>query len=271
MEHTVFVIDGQHRVAALNAALDRLKPRHIQSDSQVDGALKDASSRSLWIVFQAKSVARLVERVASVTLAPKASLGTMIVLDDVPSQSIAVCSLLFRRVISEPTFQLLDRGQFLEALAAPNADELIIGGMSDLASRTLSFVTGAMRTVVVPWRYFRSVPGVAKPDPHRLELADYGHTVRLGDYEASAASILYVYDAEYRKRAKAARRQKDRTFGASVQRLRRLRGLRQSDFPTLSEKTIARIERGEVKEPEKETVEKIAGTLGVQVSDIEKY
>ena len=44
-------------------------------------------------------------------------------------------------------------------------------------------------------------------------MKDYGRTVALGDYEASADAILYELDLDYRRHLKKQRRQSERTFG----------------------------------------------------------
>lgn len=53
----------------------------------------------------------------------------------------------------------------------------------------------------------------------RLGLTDYGRTVALGDYEASADAILYELDPVYRRSVKKLRRQSEKTFGASLRAL----------------------------------------------------
>jgi DNA-binding Xre family transcriptional regulator len=47
--------------------------------------------------------------------------------------------------------------------------------------------------------------------------------------------------------------------------------VRRDEFGQIDEKTIARIERGEVKRPRRVTLEAIAARLGVSVEDIETY
>ena len=61
------------------------------------------------------------------------------------------------------------------------------------------------------------------------------------------------------------------TFGACLRRLRKLKGLRQSDFEPVPAKTIARIERGETYEPHGKTLQTIARRLGVAPDEIASY
>ena len=109
------------------------------------------------------------------------------------------------------------------------------------------------------------------PDFTRLSLADYGHTVRLGDYEASSDAILYEIDPEYRRKIRKQQLAEEQTFGASLRRLRIQKRLSRNDFAPLSSKTIARIERSEVEKPHGDTLRIIAGRLGVEPDEVESY
>jgi hypothetical protein len=95
--------------------------------------------------------------------------------------------------------------------------------------------------------------------------------VRFGKYEATADAIFYECDPDYRKRLRKKMQAEEKTFGASLRRLRIMRGLRQSDFAPLPAKTIARIERGEVEKPHGTTLDRIADRLGVAPKEIESY
>ena len=83
----------------------------------------------------------------------------------------------------------------------------------------------------------------------RLSFTDYGHTVALGEYEAAADAILYEIDAEYRRQLNKERQRSERSFGASLRRLRIQKRLNRNDFAPLAAKTIARIERNEIEKP----------------------
>jgi hypothetical protein len=122
----------------------------------------------------------------------------------------------------------------------------------------------------VPLSMFRP-SGKATPDPSDFAVEDYGHTVRLGKYEAAADAILYEVDPDFRTRLNAKRRQQDRGFGASLRRLRLQRHLARGDFPGLSAKSIDRIERGETGNPHGKTHAVLAKALGVKPEEIESY
>ena len=104
-----------------------------------------------------------------------------------------------------------------------------------------------------------------------LAVTDSGQTVRLGDYEAATDAILYAFDGEYRRRAKKRQLETDRSLGGAVRRLRLQKALRRSDFPGLTAKEIARIERGEVKKPHPRTLAAIAKRIGVSANEISTH
>ncbi|TVR58369.1 MAG: XRE family transcriptional regulator [Gemmatimonadales bacterium] len=82
--------------------------------------------------------------------------------------------------------------------------------------------------------------------------------------------VLVDFDPEYRARANRRQRELDDSLGGSLRRLREAKGVSRSDFPSVSPKTIARIERGEVQARPK-TLQKIARRLGVEVEEISTY
>ena len=98
-----------------------------------------------------------------------------------------------------------------------------------------------------------------------------GQALRFGEYEAATDAILYEFDPAYRRRLNKHRRATDKGLGASLRRLRKQKRQRRDSFGTVTAKTIARIERGEVARPHRKTLEAIASKLGVRVADIETY
>jgi hypothetical protein len=170
------------------------------------------------------------------------------------------------------SFRALPFEELVDVLLGPREEvrDLFIGGSVDPMSETLTLTRGNLDTLVVPLSMFRP-SSKATPDPSDFAVEDYGHTVRLGEYEAAADAILYEVDPDYRKRLNAKRRQEDRSFGASLRRLRLQRRRGRADFPGLSAKSIARIERGETGKPHAKTLAVLAKVLGVEPDEIETY
>jgi hypothetical protein len=135
----------------------------------------------------------------------------------------------------------------------------------------VTLLRGDIEALVAPLSVFRTSGDGTAPDFDRFRLADYGRTIAFGDYEASVDAILYELDPAYRRRLKKQSRQRERSFGASLMRLRTQRRLRRSDFAPVSSKEIARLERNEVEKPHARTLETIAGRLGVPPGEIKSY
>lgn len=167
--------------------------------------------------------------------------------------------------------KLLAVEELVEALASKNAADLFIGGMVDREAKALVLYRGNLDRLVVPLSVLRSEGRRARVDLDDFEIIDGGQTVRLGAFEAAADAILYELDPDARRRMKERAVDQDATFGGALRRLRLQRGLSRADFPGIHEKTIARIERGEVERPHGGTLDAIAKRLGVAPEEIETY
>ena len=176
-----------------------------------------------------------------------------------------------------PVFGLGEESRWLpaaELVAAMTADDCadrFIGGSVDLKAKTVTLLRGDITAIVAPSRLFCRSGDQTAPDFSRLRLADYGQTIALGDYEASADAVLYELDAGYRHRLNRQRREREQTFGAALLRLRKQRRLKRTDFAPISAKEIARIERNEVERPHARTLEVIASHLAVGPDEIASY
>lgn len=178
--------------------------------------------------------------------------------------------VFFRFVVSPADgMRLLPPDELREVLASPAPGDLFVGGV--VSGPLVVLFRGTLSPVVLPLAWFERREGAARPDFASFEVTDFGQTVRFGEYEAAADLILYAHDPEYRRRARDREIRHDPSFGASVRRLRLLQGVRRGDFPGISEKEVARIERGEVERPHARTLEVIAARLGVPVSELGSY
>ena len=167
-------------------------------------------------------------------------------------------------------FKMLPAQHLMEVLSSANRADLFLGGIVDEGSGTLTLTRGDLTTLTVPLSMFPT-DGPTALDFGRFALDDYGYTIRFGDFEASAHSVLYRVDPEYRRRANKRRIAEDKGFGPSLRRLRILRRLSRNAFPGISPKTIARIERKETEKPHGRTLDTLAKVLTVAPEDIETY
>ena len=207
--------------------------------SEVESEVRKPSKAALWISFSRNSTDILLkEALAFRTQFRRSHLITLI---PPRSESIPALQDLFHPVFGLVAgIRWLSQEELVEVIANENASSRFIGGCVDLVAKTLSLLRGNMTAVIAPFAIFHQSGDGTLPDFTRLRVTDYGRTVSLGDYEASADAILYELDLEYRRHLNNQRRQGERTFGAALMRLRKQRGLRRSDFTPISTKEIAR-------------------------------
>ena len=246
-----------------------LQPEKVSSIQRVHELVAQAHKSSLWISEEKTLTDTMLKAMSS----RPCSLGNMVLLYQPTLASIPVLSRYFHRVVFCIGQGCLPPEELAAVLAANNKADLFMGGLVDDDSETITFWRGNLATLTVPFTAFPPSGDGIEPDFAAFAVIDYGHTVRLGDYEAATEALLYEFDPTYRRRIARARRAEDRSFGASMRRLRKQRGVRREDFVPLAAKTIARIEQGEV-DPHRlhpRTLGIIAKRLAVEPSEIETY
>jgi hypothetical protein len=235
-----------------------------------------STGESTWISTTNEKTEALL-KAASMFLAShhgrRRSLGDLLLLESPRTEGLPALHTVFRNVVGEVnTFKVLPAEELVSVFRRPRAEahNLFIGGSVDPMSETLTLTRGDLESIVAPLSMFRP-SGRETPDPSKFAVTDYGHTIRLGDYEAASDAILYELDPEFRKQQNARRRREDRSFGASLRRLRIQKRIGRADFPSISAKTIARLERNETGKPHGKTLNILARTLRVDPDAIETY
>jgi hypothetical protein len=225
-----------------------------------------ARSPVIWIADQATQVCPLAQH------KPRAGANhRLLLLNGASWVEREVLNLVFRFVVSPGEgMRLLPAPELKDVLAADDRASLFIGGFASPCDDLVVLYRGTLEPLVVPFSWFERKPG-ARLDFEAFGVCDYGQTVTFGDHEVATDNILYAHDAAYRKLARQRELQHDDSFGASLRRLRLAHGLRRGDFAGLSEKEIARIERGEIATPHRRTLETIAARLGVGVDELGTY
>jgi hypothetical protein len=221
----------------------------------------------VWVTRSASRLAALAGAAA-----PRPGDRRLLVLGAIDEITHHVLAAWFRYVVSGgECISLLKPRELFEALQAPNRSELFVGGAFDARGKVVVLYRGSLQPLVVPLDWFKKASDDVRPDPKRLRIIDHGQTIGLGEFEAAADAILYEFDEEYRRAAKKRLIGSDRSLGGSIRRLRLQRGLRRGDFASVPSRTIARIEGGEVRRPQRSTLEKIAARLRVPVDTLETY
>jgi hypothetical protein len=238
--------------------------------SELSKCVHEVPRRSVFISFQRDLTDALLRA------GLRAGLGTRFaeLVTIQPPRAASVPSLfgLFQGVTgAAAAYRWLPAEELLTVITGKDAANRFIGGVADHESETVALVRGNLRTVVVPFSFFEPSGDGVTPDFGALSFTDYGHTVAFGEYEASADAIMYEVDEDYRRKLNKERKLNERGFGASLRRLRLQRRLKRGDFPGVSSKTIARIERGDVEKPHGKTLEMIAQQLGVTPEEIESF
>ena len=193
----------------------------------------------------------------------------LVALEPVAPARLALLQHLFKSVIAGA--ELLELRDLLEVADSFNRRDLFIGGIADQQDEALILYRGDFTSLLVPFAWFEPRPVAGQPDWSRFQVTDCGQTLSMGDYEAAADAVLYEFDPVFRREAKSRLMQQDDSFGGALRRLRLQRGLRRNDFPPLSAKEIARIERGEVRKPRRNTLLALAERLEVGPDEIADY
>jgi AraC-like DNA-binding protein len=252
--------------------------RFCKTQAEIGKVYDDVNDNLTWITYTKKSTDDLLKAVAErqATRRNQPAPRHELVLTVASPRQASVPTLhgLFAHVVGDnPSYRWLPKDELSEALFDSSVDQsaFFIAAAADPVTRTLLLIRGDCRPLVVPFSLFEPSGDGTKPDFSKVRITDFGRTVALGDYEASADAILYESDPEYRKKMSQERKECEKTLGASLLRLRKQRRLKRNDFPPLSAKTIARIERNEIEKPHGATLLAIAERLGVSPDEIGEY
>jgi len=196
----------------------------------------------------------------------------LLLLDEITTVRKDLLHLLFRVVVAPGKgVYLLPIEELRDVLASDERADLFIAGVVDAAGEVAVLYRGNLAPIVVPFGWFVRRNPSPRPNFRAFQITDYGQSVRFGKYEASTDAILYAHDPDYRRRARARQLRQDDSLGACIRRLRLAKGVARGDFPGVSDKQIARIERGEIAKVLAKTLAAIAARLDVDPSEITSY
>ena len=199
-------------------------------------------------------------------------MGFGLFIHGVDIRTIPALSSAFQRIAFAVDGGFIAADELAEVLKAENRANLFIGGMVNQATETITFWRGNLKPLTVPFSAFEKSGDGTKPNFNAFAVIDCGQTVKLGDDEAAVDAILYESDLAYRREINKKRQETEQSFGASLRRLRKQRGLRREDFePDVSAKTIARIEQEKVKRVQRKTLDVLANRLSVEADEIGTY
>ncbi len=228
----------------------------------------ESSKAAMWIAPRKEGLWWTVSALTELRVPARHS---MLALEVFSPKSLVVLPALFHRVVCCPPVRLLPRKELAEVMAWEGRADMCIGGVVESRSGVVTLYRGNLQPVSMPLSFFKSpFPGLVA-DASRFEVTHYGQVLRFGNYGVNFEDVLYAYDTDFRRAKKAQRIVEDSTFGGALRRLRKQAGLRRGDFPGVSERTVARIERGEVRRPHGRTLHILAKKLGMTVEALERY
>jgi DNA-binding Xre family transcriptional regulator len=253
-------------MTSLYAVQQRRDPQVRPKVVRILGAQDATDAARSGTVFVATS-RRALDRLPA-PLPRKLRATRLLAIDPVGPDRAESLRASFERVVASPGYRFLATSDMLAAMTAENAVDRLVGVLVSHETAELVLVRGDASTMAVPFAWFHPSPTGVAPDFDDVEVVDFGIGLRLGSYEAAVEAILYELDRDFRARERQRRIEMDPTFGAALRRLRIQKGVARSGFPGISEKEIARIERGEVSRPHAATLRAIADRLGVAPADI---
>lgn len=245
---------------------DRLPAEVVRTTDEARTALR-VHRRARWIAPRSSLLRPLVTAIGAGTSAH----GLLVLARTSPSRRELLDASFGAVIALADGIRLAPVHELVEVLASANAADLFIGGTVDRDDGVVVLYRGSFERLVVPLAWFKRSRGAPAMELAEFAITDFGHTVRFGPYEAAADAILYEFDRDARHRMRQRRLSEDRSFGACLRRLRLQRGLSRREFSGLSEKTIARMERGEVERPHRRTLARIARRLGVGPDEITSF
>ncbi len=264
MSEPLVVVEEKHALAAHFGAT---RPVSASSPEQIDAAMSRFVDGAVWVA----RAGPLVKWLSAMEPRPNTPHRLLVLGNPGAPERVLLRAVFESVVVRDDAMHVLRFDELFEVLGAAHRANLFVGGAVVPAAKSLVLIRGDLSSLVVPFAWFVARPNGPKPDFSAFEVIDCGQTVRLGDYEAAADAILYEFDAEFRKRERKHRINVDKSLGGSLRRLRLQRGVGRDDFPGVTAKTIARIERGEVKDPHGDTLVTIADRLGVEPDELASF
>ena len=247
---------------------DLLAPRWVETDAQARQAARSSDANAVWIVGSTRLANRMVKEISW----PIGRAGFLVLIGTPRPGVLPALERRFERVIFvEKRDGFLPKQELSAVLKTADRRDRFIGGMVDKDAQIVTLWRGDLTSLIVPFSAFPAAGNGTAPDWDRFKVADYGYTIGFGPYEAAWDSVLYEYDADFRRRLKKTWVASEQTLGASIRRLRMTRRLTRQEVGSVDPKTLARIERGEVSEPRADTLAVIARRLGVAPEELGSY
>ncbi|NNM85270.1 MAG: helix-turn-helix transcriptional regulator [Phycisphaerales bacterium] len=196
--------------------------------------------------------------------------GTLVLTVSPRASLLAALQAIFRSVVCLAAAATLEPRDLVNAMASSEACGRLIGAMLDGPSGVLALWRGDARSLAVPIVWFSTQIDLDRAANAVVAIRSGGQELAIGEAVFCSDDVIAAFDPDHRRRLRWRRWQQDTTLGAMVRRRRHELGLRREEFPGIDAKTVARIERGEILRPQRETLRLIAQCLGLDLDSLQR-
>ncbi len=235
----------------------------IEGESQAIQAIANVAWQDVLIAANAAALLFL----ARAGCQSRRQVGTLVIPFFPALELLAVLERCFRRVIYFAAESRWCPDQDLRQLVQQADRQIALGCVLDSPSGLLTLVCADLSILTFPLSEL-SATAENNYSNIRPALSDHGRTLVLPDGPHPLLEILEKYDAGFRRARRRGLWAQSTHPGERIRHLRLSRRLRREDIPGLDVKTIARIERGEIRTPQKETLRLIAAALQIPLSEL---
>ena len=176
----------------------------------------------------------------------------------------------FHRILSLKKTAFTDHAQRLCEVISAGEPGRLLGIVPDIMLAAVTLFRADLSALCVPGTWFEHGEEKGLADINSLELEQDGAIVRLGSRRWPAQQVIAAFDANFRRSLRRLELAQRDTLGGLIRRMRKERRLGRAEFPGIDAKTIARIERDEIRRPQGETLRLIAQTLGLPLEQLKE-
>lgn len=239
--------------------------RLIEGESQATQAIAKVGWQDVLIAANSSALLGLARDGCQ----SRRQVGTLLIPFFPPLELLAALGRCFRRVIYFAAESRWCPDQALCQLVQQADRQIALGFVFDSPSGLLTLVCADLAILAVP---LAELSATAEHNLNiRPALTDQGRTLVLPDGPHPLLEIIEKYDAGFRRARRRGLWAQSTHPGERIRHLRIARRLRREDIPGVDLKTIARIERGEIRTPQKETLRLIAAALQIPLSELQSH
>jgi hypothetical protein len=158
-----------------------LVSRVVRDLAGVTAALHEAAHIATWIALSTRLADRLVAEAAKLRTPQQRSLGDILFLVMPRPEALLPARNLFTHVAwANDRKHWLPVKDLVAVLSRPDKRRLIVGGLVDRGTATLTVYRGDLSSITVALASFKPTGTGLAPDPDRFAVIDGGQAIRLG-------------------------------------------------------------------------------------------